>query len=101
LRSQPSDAAIAVQPLIDFGFAFETRDVNRVDARAFGQNIPVVLGNSHRFEGYSSFGHAPLWQQIELKAKGVVGENRSPVARQLPPPRMMILARGVSNTRPT
>jgi len=69
LRAQPSDAAIAVHPLVDFDFAFETRNVNRLDTRTLGQDIPVVFGVSHRFEGNFCFGHPPLWQQFELKSK--------------------------------
>jgi hypothetical protein len=34
-RAQPGDAAVAVQPLVYFGFAFETGDLNRFDARTF------------------------------------------------------------------
>jgi hypothetical protein len=36
LRAQPCDAALAVHPLVDFRFAFETRDLNRLDTRTFG-----------------------------------------------------------------
>jgi hypothetical protein len=39
LRPQPSDAAVAVHPLIDFRFAFETRDFNRPDAGTFGYDF--------------------------------------------------------------
>jgi hypothetical protein len=102
LRAQPSDAAIAVHPLVDFGFAFETRNVNRLDTRTLGQDIPVVLGNSHRFETYFCFGHALLWQQFEFKSKGMaqnrIGENRSPIPRQLPSSPMMIFARRVKHS---
>ena len=71
LRAQPRDAAFAVHPLVDFGFAFETSNVNRLDARTLGQDIPIVLGNSHRFETYFCFGHGLLWQQFGLKSKGM------------------------------
>jgi hypothetical protein len=36
LRAQPSDSAIAVHPLVDFGFAFETLNVDRLDIRILG-----------------------------------------------------------------
>ncbi|MGC1562553.1 MAG: hypothetical protein WA820_22260 [Bradyrhizobium sp.] len=74
LRAQPGDAAFAVHPLVDLAFAFETPNVNRLDTRntrTLGQDIPVVLGNSHGFETYFRFGHAPLWQQFESKSKGL------------------------------
>jgi hypothetical protein len=58
LRTQPSDAAITVHPLVDFGFAFETLNVNRLDTRTLGHDIPIVFGNSHRFETYFCFSHA-------------------------------------------
>jgi hypothetical protein len=76
MRQQPSDTAIAIHPLVYFGFAFETRNVNRLDARAYGPDIPVILGNSHRFETYSCFGHWRLWQINELKSKGVIPPDR-------------------------
>jgi hypothetical protein len=76
LGPQPSDTAIAIHPLVDFRFAFETRNVNRLDTRTLGPDIPVVLGNSHRFETYSCFGHWPLWQISELKSKGVNPPDR-------------------------
>ena len=60
LRPQPSDAAAAVHPLIDFRFAFETSDENRLHTRAFGQDVPVVLSISYGFENYFCFGHALL-----------------------------------------
>ena len=56
--SKPSDAALAVHPLVNFRFALEALDVNRLNAGTFGQNIPVALGNPHRFETYFCFGHA-------------------------------------------
>jgi hypothetical protein len=88
LRAQPSDATVAVHPLVDVGFAFETPNVNRLDTRTLGQDIPVVLGNSHRLETYFCFGHALLWQQFELKSKGMaqscIGENRSSPASAVP-----------------
>jgi hypothetical protein len=62
---------IAIHPLVDFRFAFKTRNVDRLDTRTFGPDIPVALGNSHRFETYSCFGHWLLWQIYELKSKGV------------------------------
>ena len=58
LRAQPIDAAFAVHPFVDFGFAFETKNLNRLDTRILGEDIPVSLGNSHRFENYFCFGHA-------------------------------------------
>jgi len=70
LRTQPSDAAITDHPLVDFGFAFEARNVNRFDIRTLGQDIPVVFRNPHRFETYFCFGHSFLWQQFEMKSKG-------------------------------
>jgi hypothetical protein len=80
LRPKPSDSAVAVHPLVDFGFAFETRNVNRLDTRTLGQDIPVAFDNSHRFETYFCFSHALLSQQFELKSKGMAqswtGENR-------------------------
>ena len=36
LRAQPSDAAVAVHPLVDFGFVFETPNVNWLDTRTLG-----------------------------------------------------------------
>jgi hypothetical protein len=69
LRAQPSDAAFAVHPLVDFSFAFETTNVNRLDTRTLGEDIPFALSNSHRFESYFCFGHALLWQKFELKSK--------------------------------
>ena len=69
LRAQPSDAAVAVHPLVDFRFAFEAREVNRLDTRKLSQDIPVVLGNSHRFKNYFCFGHAPLWQRLDQQSK--------------------------------
>src|SRR5882757_10321318 len=69
LRAQPSDAAVAVHPLVDFRFAFEAREVNRLDTRKLSQDIPVVLGNSHRFTNYFCSGHAPLWQRLEPQSK--------------------------------
>jgi hypothetical protein len=56
LRAQPSDAAFAVHPLVDFSFAFETTNVNRLDTRTLGEDIPFALSNSHRFESYFCFG---------------------------------------------
>jgi hypothetical protein len=50
LRAQPSNAAVAVHPLVDFRFAFEARDLNRLDTRTFGHDIPIAVGNSHWFE---------------------------------------------------
>jgi hypothetical protein len=85
LRPQPSDTAVAIHPLVYFGFAFETRNVNRLDTRAFGPDIPVVLGNSYRFETYSCFRHCLLWQINELKSKGVVprdGRDERPFLTQ-------------------
>src|SRR5947209_3354997 len=72
LGAQPRDAALAVHPLVDFRFAFETRDLNRCDPRAFGHDIPVAFGNSNGFESYSRFGHTPLCQQFELKSNGPI-----------------------------
>src|SRR5258708_39733515 len=69
LRAQPTDAALAVHPLVDFCFAFEAREVNRLDTRKLSQDIPVVLGDSHRFKTYFCFGHAPLWQRLEPQSK--------------------------------
>ena len=60
LRAQPSDTAIAVHPLFDFGFAFETLNVDWLYTRIFGKDIPVALVNSDRLESYSCFGHGPL-----------------------------------------
>jgi hypothetical protein len=57
-KTQPSDAVITVHPLVDFGFAFETLNVNRLDTRTLGHDIPIVFGNSHRFETYFCFSHA-------------------------------------------
>jgi hypothetical protein len=65
------DVMFAVHPLVDFGFAFETSNVNRLDARTLGQDIPIALGNSHRFETYFCFGHGLLWQQFGLKSNGM------------------------------
>jgi hypothetical protein len=70
LRAQPSDAAVAVHPLVDFRFAFETRDANRLDTRTLGQDIPVALGNSYRFEIYFCFGHALVMATILIESKG-------------------------------
>jgi hypothetical protein len=80
LRPKPSGSAVAVHPLVDFGFAFESRNANRLDTRTLGQDIPVVFGISHRFETYFCFSHALLSQQFELKSNGMAqswtGENR-------------------------
>jgi hypothetical protein len=70
LRAQPSNAAVAVHPLVDFRFAFETRDLNRLDTRTFGDDIPVAFGNSHRFKTYFCFGHPLLCQRFDPKSKG-------------------------------
>jgi hypothetical protein len=70
LSAQPSDAVVAVHPLVDFRFAFETCDLNRLDTRTFGHDIPVALGNSHRFETYFCFDHPLLCQRFDLKSKG-------------------------------
>jgi hypothetical protein len=50
-------------------FYFEAREVNRLDTRKLSQDIPVVLGNSHRFKTYFCFGHAPLWQRLDQQSK--------------------------------
>jgi hypothetical protein len=44
LRTQPRDAAVAIHPFVDFGFAFESGNRNRLALRTFGENIPVALG---------------------------------------------------------
>jgi hypothetical protein len=68
LRTQPSDTAIAVHPLVNFGFAFETLNVDRFDTRIRCEDIPIPLGNSHRFEIYFCFRHPlfPFRLQPEL-----------------------------------
>jgi hypothetical protein len=45
--SAATRSAVAVHPLVDFRFAFETRDFNRFDTRTFGHDIPVAFGNSN------------------------------------------------------
>ena len=39
--SKPSDAALAVHPLVNFRFALEALDVNRLNAGTF-QNLPAI-----------------------------------------------------------
>jgi hypothetical protein len=78
---------ITVHPLVDFGFTFETRNVNRFDTWTLGQDIPV-FGASHRFETYFCFGHAPLWQQFGSKSKVMaqssIGNHRSRTSFRFP-----------------
>jgi hypothetical protein len=43
LRAQPSNAAIAVHPVINIGFAFKSRDFPGLGARILSGNMPVVF----------------------------------------------------------
>jgi len=43
LRAQPSDAALAVHPVIDIGFAGQAGDFPGLGARVLRHNIPVVV----------------------------------------------------------
>jgi hypothetical protein len=60
LRAQPGDAAVAVHPVIDIGFAFQAGDFTGVGARVFSHDIPVVVCVPDGFEGYFCFCHALL-----------------------------------------
>jgi hypothetical protein len=87
LRAQPSDAAFAVHPLVDFSFAFETTNANRLDTRTLGEDFPFALSKSHRFESYFCFGHAIMAKiRTEIKGfaqSGSVSEHRfSPASAQ-------------------
>jgi hypothetical protein len=58
LRSQPIDAAAALQPLVDFGFALEPFDVSRLGAGILGDDLPIALGYPLHFEGDTNLCHA-------------------------------------------
>jgi hypothetical protein len=69
LRAQPRDAAVAVHPFVNFAFAFEPRDLDRLDSRILGKDIPVALGNPNGFEGYFGFAHAGSMPTIRGQIK--------------------------------
>jgi hypothetical protein len=43
LRSQPSNPAIAIHPVINIGFAFKAGNFPGINARILSHNMPVVL----------------------------------------------------------
>jgi hypothetical protein len=57
LGSQPVDAAGALQPFVDLGFALESLDISWFGARIFREDLPIVLGDPLHFEGDSGFAH--------------------------------------------
>jgi hypothetical protein len=60
LRGQPSNAAIAVHPVISISFVFQASDFPGADARILGHNTPVVLRVSDDFECHFCFCHELL-----------------------------------------
>jgi hypothetical protein len=60
LRAQPSNAAIAVHPVISISFVFQASDFPGADARILSNNTPVVLRVSDDFECHFCFCHELL-----------------------------------------
>jgi hypothetical protein len=57
LRAQPSNAAIAIHPVINVGFAFQAGNFPGIGAGILSHNIPVVLCVSNGFECHFCFCH--------------------------------------------
>ena len=60
LRAQPSNAAIAIHPVISIRFVFQASDFPGVNARILSHNTPVVLRVSDDFESHFCFCHELL-----------------------------------------
>jgi hypothetical protein len=68
LSAQPSNTAIAVNPVINIGFAFYACDFSRVSAGIFRQDISVIVRVSDCFERHFCFCHVALWRiWMEIK----------------------------------
>src|SRR5256885_15966922 len=73
LRSQPVDAAGAVQPFIDLGLGLEALDVADFLFRMDRLDLPVAFRDPLQFENDArffahDFHYAPVWRQIQRPA---------------------------------
>ncbi len=60
LGTEPSDLAVSIHPLIEFGFAFEARNLSGFCAFIIRDNFPIIIGDSNGPEGHLCFCHNPM-----------------------------------------
>jgi hypothetical protein len=60
LRAQPSNAAIAIHPVISISFVLQTADFPCIGPRVFSRNTPIFLRVSDDFECHFCFCHGLL-----------------------------------------